>query len=422
MKISVIGGGSSYTPELVSGLIERANTIGLETVSLHDIDVERLETVAGFCRRMAVAQASGLQIKTTTELARALDQSDYVIVQLRAGGNAARREDERLGRRHGLIGQETTGVGGFAKSLRTIPVMLELARELTQRAPHAALVNFTNPSGLVTEALLKHSRVRAIGLCNIPITFQLELARALSARREELELDYVGLNHLSWVRRVKLRGEDITDKVLALNDAGRPANLPELQYPPGFLRALGMIPMHYLRYYYLTGRMLEEQSQKERTRADEVMAIEQELMKIYADPAMSEKPDLLSRRGGAHYSRAALELIEAIHFDRGVTLTVNVMNRGAIPDLAAGSVVEVPCRVDKSGAHPLPTAPLEPEIRGLVQAVKSFEELTIAAAVEGSYEKALLALAVHPLGPSADRAEEALDDIIATHGIELGKS
>lgn len=421
MKIAVIGGGSSYTPELLDGLLDRASAIGAAEVYLHDVHAERLKVVGGFVRRMAAARGSRLLISSGLDLEEAVSGARFVIAQVRVGGNAARREDEKLGRRHGLIGQETTGVGGFAKALRTIPVMLEVCAAMEKHAPSATLINFTNPSGLITEAVLKSTSVQAIGLCNIPITFHLELSRLLGAPRSEVDFDYIGLNHLSWVRQVFLRGEPVTAEVLGRGAApGSSAKLRELaEYPPEFSSALGMIPMHYLRYYYLTARLLAEQNRETRTRADEVMEIEKELFKIYADPAGHQKPDLLSRRGGAHYSQAALELMEAIVFNRGDRLILNVQNQGTIPELGREAVIECWCRVDQAGGRPLPVRRPEPAIRGLILAVKAYEELTIQAAVEKNYRAALLALVAHPLGPGAERAEKVLQDIMKTHHIKL---
>ncbi|MFO8058567.1 MAG: 6-phospho-beta-glucosidase [bacterium] len=422
MKVAIIGGGSSYTPELLDGLFSRADALELFEICLYDVDRERLEVVSGFCHRMAEARSSRVSLVHTLDLSEALKDSSFVIAQVRVGGNAARREDERLGMRHNLIGQETTGVGGFMKALRTVPEMIEIAKAMEKHSPHAFLINFTNPSGIVTEALIKHSSVKVIGLCNIPVNFYIDVARAFSASRQEVELDYIGLNHLSWVRRVQVAGKDVTGKILEWSDApGRPANLEELDYPRGFVEALGMIPMHYLRYYYMTGMMIERQRAKDKVRAEEVMEIESELMDIYRDPESREKPEMLSRRGGAHYSLAALELIESICFDRGDVQVLDVKNHGAIPGLSPDAAIEVPCRVDSSGAVPLALAPPEPAIKGLMEAVKSYEELTVEAAVERDYDKALLALAVHPLGPDADHAEEVLGDIIKTHGTDLRK-
>ncbi len=420
MKVAVIGGGSSYTPELLDGLISRSESLSMAEVALYDIDSARLETVAGFCRRMAEAQESGISITHTPDLTQALQDVSFVIAQIRVGGNAARREDERLGRRHGLIGQETTGVGGFAKALRTVPAMLEIARAMERSCPRALLINFSNPSGIVTEALLKHTAINAIGLCNIPVNFYIDVAKAFSVSREQVQLDYIGLNHLSWVRKIEVTGKDVTQTVLEWSDApGRPANLEELDYPKGFVKALGMVPMHYLRYYYMTDTMLKKQSEKGKVRAEEVMEIESELMNIYRDPASREKPKMLSRRGGAHYSLAALELIESVHFDRGDIQVLDVRNNGTVPGLSADAAIEVPCRVGASGAAPLTLAPPGPEIKGLMEAVKAYEELTVEAAAKHDYEKAYLALAVHPLGPDADKAEAVLSDIIETHGMDI---
>jgi 6-phospho-beta-glucosidase len=420
MKITVIGGGSSYTPELFSGLIERASSLDLAEVHLHDVDRERLDVVTGFCSRMAKAAKADFALKTGLDLTEAVSGASFVVTQIRVGGNAARKQDELLGKRHGLIGQETTGVGGFGKAMRTIPAMIEICRAIEEESPKAWLINFTNPSGIVTEAALKHSKVNAIGLCNIPITFHIELAKALSASRREVELEYVGLNHLSWVRKVKLRGEDVTDRVLSwAGDAARPANIGELSYPPEFIRALKMIPMHYLHYFFQTQKMLDAQNKKDKTRAMEVMEIEDALMEIYRDPAANRKPEMLSKRGGAHYSLAALELIESIHFDRKDIQIIDVMNGGTIPGLPADAVIETSCEVGKNGGTPLPLREPEPEIMGLIRAVKAYEELTVEAAMKKDYEKALLALAAHPLGPDADSAKKVLDDIISTHGLEI---
>ena len=420
MKVAVTGGGSSYTPELLDGLINRASALEIAEVVLHDIDPPRLETVAAFCRRMAEARHGKISITHTTDLTRALQDVSFVIAQIRVGGNAARREDERLGIRHGLIGQETTGVGGFAKALRTIPAMLDIARAMEKECPRALLINFSNPSGIVTEALLKHTSINAIGLCNIPINFYIDVAEAFGAAREQVRLDYIGLNHLSWVRRIEVAGKDVTREVLEWSDApGRPANLEELDYPKGFVKALGMVPMHYLRYYYMPGTMLKKQSEKSRVRAEEVMEIESELMKIYRDPESREKPEMLSRRGGAHYSLAALELMESVCFDGGDIRVLDVRNNGTIAGLSPDAAIEVPCRVGASGAVPLPLDPPGPEIKGLMEAVKAYEELTVEAAVKRDYGKALLALALHPLGPDADGAEAVLADIIETHGMDI---
>jgi 6-phospho-beta-glucosidase len=419
MKVAVLGGGSTYTPELVDGLLARAAAFGLREIALMDIDAARLACVGAFCRRMAARAGGGVAVTLTAQAAAAIDGADFVVTQIRVGGQEARRRDERLGLRHGLIGQETTGVGGFAKALRTIPVILGYAEEVARRAPGAWLINFTNPSGLVTEAILTHTGARAIGLCNIPLGFRIEIAQAVGVAPAEVELDYVGLNHLAWIRRVRVRGADVTAQVLAAGRRGGPANFEALDYPGWWVDALGMIPNDYLRYFYLTPEMLAQQQAKPRTRAEEVMAIERELLAFYADPAHDEKPPALAKRGGAFYSRAACELMAALRSPTPEVQIVDVCNGGAVPDLPAGAVVEVPCRVDRDGAHPLPVGPLPPEIRGLMAHVKAYEELAVRAGAAHDRRAALLALVAHPLVPSITVAHAVLDDLVAENGLAL---
>lgn len=420
MKIAVIGGGSTYTPELLGGFIREGEALGLAEVFLMDVDPSRLATVAGFCQRMARSAGARFAVRFGGERAEALDGAAFVLTQIRVGGQEGRHRDIQLGLRHGLVGQETTGVGGCAKALRTIPVLLGLSEEMAVRCPDAWLINFTNPSGLVTEALLRHGHPRTIGLCNIPITLQLEIAARLRVEPERVQLDYVGLNHLGWVRRVLLDGQDVLPGMIEhLLGAGRPANLPEeLAFPPEFLRALGMVPNSYLRYYYATQRAVEELRAAPRDRAQEVMEIERELLAHYADPAQHQPPPALSRRGGAHYSTAALRLVRAIHLDSGDRQVVNVRSNGAVPGLDPASVVEVGCRVGREGARALPVDPLPPQIRGLLQHVKAYEELAIEAAVRRSRRHAILALAAHPLVADAELAVRLAGEIAEAHSLD----
>jgi len=386
-----------------------------------DIDRERLDTVAGFCQRMVESASANFSVESTTQRKTALAGADFVLTQVRVGGQPGRHKDIQLGLRHGLVGQETTGVGGFAKALRTVPVILQLCREMEQYCPEAWLINFTNPSGLVTEAIIKHGRARAMGLCNIPINLQIDVAKFLKVEPDRVELDYLGLNHLSWVRKILLDGEDVLPQALqALTGAGRPANIPEeLDYPEAFIKALGMIPSSYLRYYYLTRKVVAELGAKPKSRAEEVLEIEQQLLKDFADPQLCEKPAALEKRGGAYYSRAALELIHAIHANTKDTHIVNVKNDGAIACLDDDCVVEVPARVDAAGAHPLKVEAPPPEIRGLLQHVKAYEELAVEAALTRSRRLAVLALATHPLIADAELADILVDEIADQHGIEF---
>jgi 6-phospho-beta-glucosidase len=405
----------------MEGLILRGEALGLTEVVLQDIDPERLEVVGGFCQRMLKHAGATFSLATTRDNAEALTGADFVLTQIRVGGQAGRHMDIQLGLRHGLVGQETTGVGGFAKALRTVPVILGICRDMEKLCPQAWLINFTNPSGLVTEAILKHGHQRAIGLCNIPICLQMDVAAYLGVEPERVELDSIGLNHLSWVRRVLVDGNNVLPKALqALSQAGHPANIPEeLDYPSGFLLRLGMIPSSYLRYYYLTRQALDELSKRKASRAEEVMEVEKELLSIYQDPARFEKPRALTKRGGAYYSQAAVDLMESIHLDRGDRQVVDVQNGKTIACLPEDCVVEVPCRVDSTGAHPLPLDPPPPEIRGLIQRVKAYEELAVQAAVERSRRLSVLALVNHPLVADVELATVLVDEIAAEHGIEF---
>ena len=316
-----------------------------------------------------------------------------MVVQLRVGGQAARLVDETLPLRFGCIGQETTGPGGFAKALRTVPVVLELAEAAARRAaPGAWLVDFTNPVGIVTQALLDAGH-RAVGLCNVAITLQRRLAAHLGVAPERVELEHVGLNHLSWERAVRVDGVDRLPDLLARDLDWLAA---ELSLPVGLIRALGAIPSYYLRYYYLTDTILEEERSRP-SRAEEVMGIERQLLELYRDPTLAEKPKLLEERGGAFYSEAAARLIASLHAGSGDVQVVDTRNEGAFPDLPPGAVVEVPARIDRGGAHPLPLAPLAPELRGLVAAVRAYEELAVRAALTGDRTVALRALLANPL-------------------------
>jgi 6-phospho-beta-glucosidase len=421
MKVAVIGGGSTYTPELISGFLERVDSFPLTQLWLMDIDAERLAIVGGFARRMVAAQGAPFRVVLVQDQRAAVEGAAYVITQLRVGGMAARRADEYLGRRHGLIGQETTGVGGMAKALRTIPVVLRIAADVRDLAPGALLVNFTNPAGLVTEALSRHAPdVLTVGLCNAPITFKMHIMQLLEGcQGEEIapergQLKTLGLNHLSWHRGFTLDGEDVWPQVMEALSAEWQAE-PEPEWDLQTVQALGMIPNYYLQYYYYTGRKLAAQQYWPPSRAEEVMAVERDLLEQYADPALVEPPADLMKRGGAYYSTVATQLLHAHYNDTGETHVVNVRHGGAVPDWPEEWVLELPCRVDRRGLHPLPAAPLPPVCFGLLAQVKAFELLAVEAAVSGDRRAAYQALLAHPLGPSADRVQDVLDDLLDTH-------
>jgi len=421
MKVAVFGGGSSYTPELINGFLERVGSLPLTELWLMDIAAERLKVVGSFAQRMVQAKGAPFTVHLTTDQREALRGARYVITQLRVGGMQARREDEYLGRRHGLIGQETTGVGGMANALRTIPVVLSIARDMRELAPGSLLVNFANPSGLVTEALSRYApEVLGVGLCNAPITFKMGILEALeqqSAKRIEpgrAHLDTLGLNHLSWHRGFTLDGQELWPQVLAgYLETLKADSHPE--WDPALVETLKMIPNYYLQYYYYTAHKIASQQKWPPSRAEEVMGIEADLLQQYAEPDRTEPPAGLMKRGGAYYSTVATQLINAHANDLGETHVVNVRHGGAVPGWPADWVLEMPCRVDGAGVHPLPAEPLPLACFGLLAHVKAYELLAVEAAVHGDRDAAYQALLAHPLGPAADQVQAVLDDMLETN-------
>jgi 6-phospho-beta-glucosidase len=387
VKVAVIGAGSTYTPELVSGLLE------VDELALHDIDAARLDVVAGLAERMLERTGFPGRLTRTTDLDRAVEDADFVLIQIRVGGQAARLSDETLPLTCGCIGQETTGAGGFAKALRTVPVALEIAARV-RALSDAWIVDFTNPVGIVTRALLDAGH-RAIGLCNVAIGFERSMARMLGVDPERLLVDQVGLNHLTWVRAVWLDERDVLGELIAdFGDqlAGQAGGLPR-----ALLEELGAVPSYYLRYFYAHDDVLSTQLAGATPRAVRVAEIERELLAMYADPALVEKPALLEQRGGAYYSECATRLVRSLATGDGRVHVVDVRNDGTLSGLADDDVVEVPARVDRDGAHALPQPPLAPELLGLVQHVAAYERLAVEAAVTRDLSLARKALLAHPL-------------------------
>jgi 6-phospho-beta-glucosidase len=422
MKIAVMGGGSTYTPELVNGFLERTAVLPVTELWLMDIDPTRLEIVGGFAQRMAQAKGSPFKVVLTTNQREAVHGASYVCTQLRVGMMEARRGDEYLGLRHGLIGQETTGVGGMAKALRTIPVLLSIARDMREvGAPGALLVNFTNPSGLVTEALFRYAPdVPTVGVCNAPIHMQMDTIEALekmlgtSIGFERTRLNTLGLNHLTWHRGFTLDGEELWPRIMTgYLDTLRAEADPE--FDPQLIESLQMIPNYYLQYFYHTDRKLAAQKRWPPSRAEEVMAIEVDLLKQYADPQLTAPPADLMKRGGAYYSTVATQLLNAHYNDLGETHVVNVRHNGAVRGWPADWVLELPCTIDRGGAHPIETEPLPPACFGLLAQIKMYELLTVEAAVHGDRNAAYQALITHPLGPRPAQAPAVLDDLLATN-------
>lgn len=423
MKVTVIGGASSYTPELVEGLLTRTHTLPLQRLTLMDLDGGRLEIVAGFCRRMARRLSSPVEIETSVALEGALEGADFVVTQIRVGGMAARISDEKLGRRHGVLGQETTGVGGFACALRTIPRIVAVAQAMEEHCPDAFLLNFTNPSGLVTEAVVKHSSVRVAGLCNIPVGMEMDVAKYLGCTPAEVELDYVGLNHLSWVSGVRIAGRDRSEEAIDgliahAADEWEPGPLCDAMVTA--MRSLHMYCNPYLQYFYAPEAALARQAKQARTRGEEVQGIEDALFAAYTDPSANTKPELLSKRGGAHYSTAALAVMRAVWNDTGARLILCCRNHGAVPGFEDEAVLEIPARAGRDGVEGLPQHAPPPAIRGLMHCVKDYESLTVDAALTGDRDAALQALMNHPLLPGVGGCAAILDEVLAVNERHLG--
>ena len=423
LKVAVIGGGSSYTPELIKGFLDRIESFPIDELWLVDISQERLDVVGGFARRIVEAHGAPFTVHLTTDRRKGIAGASYVLTQLRVGGMAARREDEYLGRRWGLVGQETTGVGGMAKALRTIPVILGIAEDIRELAPGALLVNFTNPAGLNTEAIFRYaSDVTAVGVCNVPITAKMmiieELEKVLgeSIDPARARLHTLGLNHLSWHRGFTVDGVDYWDQIIAgYIEEMRSQEEPE--WPPELIETLRMIPNYYLQYYYFTEKKIAEQEAWDEvgSRAEQVMAIERDLLAEYAEPDRTEPPEDLMKRGGAWYSTLATQLLNAHYNDLDEEHIVNVPHRGAIPGWPEDWVLEIPSLVGRSGIRPVPAEPLPLAEFGLLAHVKSYEILTVEAAVHGDRNAAYQALLAHPLGPSADKIEALLEDMLETN-------
>ncbi|GAB4485476.1 MAG: 6-phospho-beta-glucosidase [Anaerolineales bacterium] len=422
LKVAVFGGGSTYTPELVNGFLARREQFPLDELWLMDIDKERLDIVGGFAQRMVEFKGSPFKVVLTTDQREAVRDADYVTTQLRVGHMEARRRDEYLGLRHGLVGQETTGVGGMGKALRTIPVILKIAQDMLELAkPGAMLVNFTNPAGLVTQALSKYAAdTPSVGVCNVPIGAKMKIVEGLekaTGRKINIshtELKTLGLNHLSWHRGFTVDGEDVWPQVIG--EFIKELKVQEHpEWDPRMIEITRMIPNSYLQYFYYTEKKVAAQQNWPPSRADEVIQVEKGLLQQYADPGLKEPPADLMKRGGAYYSTVATQLLNAHYNDLGETHIVNIKNNGAVAEWPADWVLEMPATVKKSGVIPISTEPLPPAQFGLIAAVKAYELLTVEAAVHGDRDAAYQALMVHPLGPKGDKVQAVLDDMLETH-------
>jgi 6-phospho-beta-glucosidase len=409
MKLTVVGAGSTYTPELVSSLTR----VPVDELALMDVDAERLDVVGGLAQRMLERAGYEGRLDLTRDLDAAVEGASFVLVQIRVGGQAARLRDETVPLACGCIGQETTGAGGFAKAMRTVPVVLEIAERVRALAePGAWIVDFTNPVGIVTRALLDAGH-RAAGLCNVAIGFQRSIARMLGVEPARVVVDQVGLNHLTWIRAVHVDGRNVLAELLA--DHGE--ELAEQSGSPlCLLEELGAIPSYYLHYFYAHDRVLAEQRDGV-PRAQTVAEIERELLELYRNPALTEKPALLEQRGGAFYSDAAVGLVASLIHGDGAIHEVDLRNGSTLAGLAADDVVEVPARVTRSGPEPLPQAPLAPELLGLVQHVAAYERLAAEAAVSRDPRTARLALLAHPLIGQLEQVDALVDSLVRPEAV-----
>ncbi|MET4781680.1 6-phospho-beta-glucosidase [Glaciihabitans sp. UYNi722] len=415
MKLTVVGGGSTYTPELIDGFSRLRELLPIEELWLVDPDPTRLELVSGVSRRMFARAGHPGKIVATSDVVAGVADADVVLLQLRVGGQAARHGDETWPHEAGVIGQETTGPGGFAKALRTVPVVLEIAEQVRRHAkPDAWIVDFTNPVGIVTRALLEAGH-RAVGLCNVAIGFQRRFANLLDVDFRTVRLDHVGLNHLTWERGVTVDGRDVLPELLG-SRLGELAE--EVELPASLLSMLGSVPSYYLRYFYDHDEVLREQLGSP-TRAQAVMEVEAELLELYADPHVDTKPAILEKRGGAYYSEAAVDLIASLTTDRGDVQVVNIRNNGAMPFLPDDHVIEVPATVGASGLTALPIAPLPDDLAALIGHVAGYERLALDAAVNGGRERVLHAMLAHPLVLQYDRAEKLTDLLLAENSKHL---
>jgi len=409
MKFTVVGAGSSYTPELLDELAVRQEQLPVKEMVLYDIDEKRLEIMTGFCRRFAKKKGLNVPIRSTLNLDDALEGADFVDTQIRVGGNRQRVVDEKIPIRYGLVGQETTGAGGMMKAMRTIPVMLHVAEKMERLSPTGWLINYTNPTGLITEAVTRYTKANIAGFCSGGIFPKMWAKKALGVEYRQVQYDYVGLNHMNFISNITIDGKPLTqaqfEALARVNDA---IDL-DLQ------KLMGVLPSPYLAWYYHTKRRVQWLKDAKMTRGEEVQLLEKEVYDAYADPACDEKPAALAKRGGGGYSEVAMNFVNAVYNNQDTEMVVNVPNRGAVPFLPDSAVVEIPCLVNARGMAPLHVAHVPPMCWGLIAEVKNYEQLAVEAAVEGNVEKMKLALLAHPLVRDYELIEKMVPELLAAN-------
>lgn len=406
IKLAIIGAGSSYTPELIEGLSTIRNELPVKEIVLMDIDEKRLNIMSSFCKRFVNYLNYGVKIEATTDRIKAIDNAAFIIVQIRVGGNKARVNDEKIPLKYGIIGQETTGPGGFMKSLRTIPVMIDIAEEICKYNPDAWVINYTNPSGMVTEAVTRYTQAKFVGLCAGGMRPQWRTAEALGVNEESVRYDYVGLNHMNFAYNISVDGRLINDEEFA-----KVARKVE-SVDSGLIEKLHLIPSSYMQYYFHTSHKLEMLKSANFLRSEEVLMLEKQLFEAYEDPNQVTIPDILLKRGGGGYSKVALGVAESIYNNKDRWMVVNVPNNGAVRILPDDAVIETGCIINKAGIKPLIVNQIPETVWGLICSVKNYERLAIKAAVSGDKDIALFALLAHPLVRDYDIAKPMLDELL----------
>ncbi len=415
LKIAIIGAGSTYTPELIEGIINRNSSLPVTELVLMDIDERKLNIVGGLCRRMVEKAGLRTHFKLTMDLTEALRDADFVLAQIRVGKLPCRILDERIPLKYGLIGQETTGIGGFFKALRTIPVMLEIARQMETLCPQAWLINFSNPSGILAQALQNHTKIKTLGLCNVPINMFAGVEDSLGMR--DLDIEYVGLNHLSFITGIKHQGKDLLQEALVQGVQGQGMkNIPLQGFSTEIIQTIGAIPSSYLEYFYFREDKLKHLLEEKQCRGEVCVEIEERLLEEYQQETLADKPKDLEKRGGARYSEAAISLVDAIYNDKQEVHVVNVLNQGALEFMAEDDTVEVAAVIGKSGAVPVPIRHFSnTHVMELMRTVKAYELHAVKAAVSGDDDEAMKALLIHPLVGDYNKAKQCYDEMKLAH-------